>query len=46
MLELYITGTKRVIAHLNNNYREIYKTDLEGASNPHGPFLYLKAVAF
>lgn len=46
MLKLYVTGAKRVIAHENNNYRKIHKIDLQRASNPHSPFLYLKAVAF
>lgn len=46
MLELYIMGAKRVIAHLNNNHRKIYKIGPQGPLNPHGPFLYLKAVGF
>lgn len=46
MLELYITVAKKVIAHVKNNNRKIYKIDLQGASNPLSPFLYLRAVAF
>lgn len=41
-----MTGTTRVIAHLNNNYKKIYKMDLEGASKPCGQYIYLKAGAF
>lgn len=46
MPELYVTGSTRVMAHLNNNYRKIYKIGLDGASKPHGSFLCLKAGTF